>query len=135
MLIRTLPKVNPNNTLERIADDYYQGEIYIKQGELKAVPETVETSRFIKDNTKLTAEETFLSNKSKYTRTGKKYSGAEIFKNAEGEYFYIDRGHKGLAGEVEYFNKHGEHIGALTPEGKFKPNSLEKGRTIKNLIK
>jgi len=89
-----------------------------------SVPDYVSNPRFPRDY------ETVLIS-SKYTKTGKKYSsGANIYKDKKGNYYYVDRNHKGLASEIEIFNKKGNHLGTMKPDGTAIPNSQVKGREL-----
>jgi len=93
------------------------------------LPKGAEDPPYVQENRPPLDEETFLADSSKYTRTGKKFQGREIYKGSDGRYYHLDNLHNGWGSEIEYYNSQGEHLGTLKPDGIPKDGRI-KGRYL-----
>lgn len=76
-------------------------------------------------------EETVLADGSRdFTRTGRTYQGRQIYRDADGRYYYVDNLHRGAASEIEVFSDTGAHLGTMSPEGIFNPAGKVAGRYL-----
>jgi hypothetical protein len=98
------------------------------------LPKGAEDPPYVQGNRPPLDEETFLADSSKYTRTGKKFQGREIYKGSDRRYYHVDNLHNGWGSEIEYYNSQGDHLGTLKPDGTPKDGPV-KGRYLPDKLK
>jgi hypothetical protein len=81
-------------------------------------------------------KQTVLSQKDKFSKTGRYKKGAQIYKGKDGKYYHRDTLHKGKSAELEVYNKKGDHVGTANPKtGNINSNKAIPGRNIKKELK
>lgn len=94
----------------------------------EGVPKS-EVPAYVTENRTPLDSETILADESRFTRTGRKQQGREVYVDKDGKQHYVDNFHKGAGSEIEVFDSRGKHLGTITPDGAPKDPAI-KGRTI-----
>lgn len=96
-----------------------------KENKEEALQENEEEQpAYVKDNRTPKDRETFLAGE-EYQRTRRIENGAVVYKK-DGNYYYVDTGHRGKRSHVEVFDGRGRHLGEANPiTGRIAPGSMD----------
>lgn len=84
---------------------------------------------YVRENRTPLDSETVLADDSRFSRTGKKQQGREVYVDGDGKQYYVDNYHTGKGSEIEVFDSRGKHLGTISPDGVPKDPAIP-GRTI-----
>lgn len=99
------------------------------------LPKTAEAPAFVRENRVPLDSETILSDSGTYSRTGKNIKGAQIYTDADGNFYHVDTLHTGPGAEIEFYDSTGNHLGTKNPvTGETNPGSQVKGRSLKRYL-
>lgn len=93
------------------------------------LPKPTEPKAYITEERVAKDNETILADKEKFTKTNLQEQDRQVYKDEDGNYYYVDNLHKGEASEIEVFNTRGEHLGTLHTDGTRKGDAIP-GRKI-----
>jgi len=121
---------NSRRTLENPCLSLSSNKILIASINLEALATEV-CPEYIRDNRYPAVRETFLADGSIYKKIHQRVRGnIPVFRDADGNYYYIDRFHTGRKAHIEVFDRNKNHLGTMTPEGIMIPNSQVPSRTL-----